>query len=396
LVGLQREYAVSQLAGIRTFPVITVLGTTCALLAEQFGGWIIGAGAIALAALLVVGNVAKMRSLVGDPGLTTEVAVLLMYGVGAYLVVGYASVAVAIGGGLAVLLSWKEPLHGFVQKMGPIDIKAIMQFALITLVILPVLPDQDYGPYEAFNPHRTWLMVVLIVGISLGGYVAYKLFGHKTGALLSGLLGGLISSTATTVSYARWVRTAPDSTLLGAAVIAIASTIALARVIAEIAVVAPNAFPLTAPPLAVMAAWMALLSTGIFFYARRETGQAPTHSNPAELRSALVFGGLYALVTLAIAAAKDVFGTTGLYAVAVLSGLHDMDAITLSTAQLVEQDKMDPPTGWRTILTAALTNLVVKGAIAGVLGHWRLFAWVALVYSATLAGAIALLFLWPG
>ncbi len=395
LVGLQREYAVSQLAGIRTFPVITVFGTVCALLDQQFGGWIIGLGVVALATLLVVGNVAKMRAGASDPGLTTEIAALLMYGLGAYLVVGSAPVAVAIGGGLAVLLSWKEPLHSFVQRIGPTDIKAIMQFVLITLVILPVLPNQTYGFYEAFNPYQSWLMVVLIVGISLGGYVAYKLFGQFTGALLSGVLGGLISSTATTVSYSRRVRTAPSSAMLVTTIILIASTIALVRIMVEIAVVAPSTLQQMLPPLAVMGAWMGLLSIGMYLWGRQELTEMPPQSNPAELRSALLFGGLYALVTLAITAAKDLFGASGLYGVAILSGAHDLDAITLSTAQLVDKGQLEPLIGWRIILTAALSNLVVKLAVAGLLGSRHLFAWLMLFYGAAFAGGIALLLWWP-
>jgi uncharacterized membrane protein (DUF4010 family) len=396
LVGLQREYADSQLAGIRTFPIITVFGSLCALLGQTFGGWIVGMGAVALAALVIVGNVLKMRAGDNDPGLTTEAAMLLMYAVGAYLVVGRASVAVAVGGGLAVLLSWKEQLHVLVHRFGPTDIKAIMQFVLITLVILPVLPDRSYGPYGAFNPHRSWLMVVLIVGISLGGYVAYKMLGQHAGTLLAGVLGGLISSTATTVTSARQVRAAPDSTVLGAVVIMIASTIAFARVIAEIAVVAPAASGSMIPPLAVMGVWMAILSLGLYFLARQESEEMPPPRNPAELHSALIFGALYALVMLAIAAAQDWFGTTGVYGVAVLSGLHDMDAITLSTSQLVESDQMESPTGWRVILTAALSNLVFKAGIAGMLGSRRLFVWVVMLYGAGFLTALALMILWPG
>ncbi|MBL8799194.1 MAG: MgtC/SapB family protein, partial [Planctomycetia bacterium] len=324
LVGLQREYAFSQLAGIRTFPVFTVFGAVCALLGLQFGGWIVGLGAVALAALLVVGNVVKLRTRSIDPSLTTEAAALLMYGVGAYLIVGPASVAVAIAGGLAVLLSWKEPLHGFIQKLGPTDIRAIMQFALITLVILPVLPDRNFGPYQALNPYRSWLMVVLIVGISLGGYVAYKLFGQGMGTMLGGVLGGLISSTATTVSYARRTRGVPESAVLAAAVIAIASTVVFGRVLVEVAVVSPGSLPTMAPPLLIMGAGMALLSSVVYWRAHHELAQLPTPGNPAELQSALIFGGLYALVTLAASAAREHFGTSGLYGVALLSGVHDL------------------------------------------------------------------------
>ncbi len=396
LVGLQREYADSQLAGIRTFPVITIFGTVCALLGLQFGGWIIALGVVSLAALMVAGNLIRLQQGQAEPGITTEAAGLLMYGVGAYLVIGPTSVAVAIAGGLAVLLSWKEPLHGFVEKMGPEDIKAIMQFVLITLVILPILPDENYGPYQAFNPYRSWLMVVLIVGISLGGYVAYKLLGSRTGTLLAGVLGGLISSTATTVSYSRRARSAPDSTLLCAAVIMIASTIVFVRVIAEVAVVAPGALAKIAPPLALMGVGLAVLSAGLWYMSRKEPSEMPAQGNPAQLVPALIFGGLYALVTLAITAAKEIFGNSGLYAVAVLSGLHDVDAITLSTSQLVNQGTLEPATGWRVILIATLSNLVVKALIACMLGHRRLFTWVAILYAAAFAVGLALFLFWPG
>ncbi|MBI1901993.1 MAG: MgtC/SapB family protein, partial [Planctomycetia bacterium] len=179
LVGLQRERVRSPVAGIRTFALITVLGTISALLAAPFGGWIVGLGAVAVAAMLVVGNLALRRTRHIDPGMTTEVAALLMYGVGAYLVVGHAAIAVAVGGGVALLLHWKAPLHEFVARIGETDVTAIMRFVLVALVIYPVLPDQAYGPYQVLNPKQVWQMVVLIVGISLGGYVAYKLLGQK-------------------------------------------------------------------------------------------------------------------------------------------------------------------------------------------------------------------------
>ena len=136
---------------------------------------------------------------------------LLMFAVGAYVVVGYPGVAIVIGGGVAVLLQFKGQLHGLVAGLGDNDLKAIMQLALISLVILPVLPDTTYGPYAVLNPRNIWLMVVLIVGISLGGYVVYKFWGNQAGIVLSGILGGVISSTATTVSYAKRAAETPKS-----------------------------------------------------------------------------------------------------------------------------------------------------------------------------------------
>jgi uncharacterized membrane protein (DUF4010 family) len=360
LVGLQRERVQSPIAGIRTFALITVLGAICGLLSDHFGGWIIALGVLAVAALLVVANLAKLAEGRIDPGLTTEMAVLLMFGTGAYLMIGHTGVAVAVGGSVAILLYLKQPLHTLVARIGEEDLKAIMQFVLIALVILPVLPNENYGPYEAFNPYKTWWMVVLIVAISLAGYIAFKFFGQKTGALLAGVLGGLISSTATTVSQARRVRDNPEGTRLAAVVILIASTIAFARVMVEIAVVAPGTLWQMLPPLGVMFGWMAVLSAGLYWWSGKEKAEPPQPRNPAELQAALIFGALYALVRLAVVAAEDFFGTSGLYLVGILSGLHDMDAITLSTAQLVGSEELAASSGWRVILTAALSNLVFK------------------------------------
>src|SRR5208283_1016413 len=196
LVGLQRERVQSPLAGIRTFALITVFGAVSSLLGLRFGGWIVAAGAGAVGGLLFIGNLIQPNAKEADPGLTTEVAALLMYAVGAYLVIGHDSVAIALGGAVALLLYFKGPMHAFVARIGDNDLRAIMQFVLVALVIWPVLPDQDYGPYAVLNPHLIWFMVVLMIGLSLAGYVAYKLFGEQVGAVLAGVLGGLISSTA--------------------------------------------------------------------------------------------------------------------------------------------------------------------------------------------------------
>jgi uncharacterized membrane protein (DUF4010 family) len=396
LVGLQRERVQSQLAGIRTFALITVFGTVSALVGQALGGWVVALGGVAVAALLVVGNLAQQQAKESDPGLTTEVAALLMYAVGAYLVVGHTAVGIALGGGVALLLHLKAPMHAFVARIGEADIKAIMQFVLLALVIWPVLPDQDYGPYGALNPHDIWLMVVLIVGISLGGYVAAKLFGPGSGALVGGVLGGMISSTATTVSYARHTRQSADSIPVAATAIVIASTVVFVRVLAEVAVVAPGAFCQLAPPLGLMLAWMALISAGLYFFGRPKDAEPPPQANPAELKAALLFGGLYALALVGVAAARDYLGATGLYGVAAASGLYDLDAITLSTARLVNQGQLDAGTGWRLILTAALANLGAKAGIAAALGHRRLFRGVLVPFAVAIAGGIVLLLAWPG
>ena len=155
-----------------------------------------------LAALLVVGNVAKLRAGEVDPGLTTEVAVLVMYGVGALVVIGPRELAIALAGTVALLLHGKARMHAFVDRLGERDVSAIMRFVLISLVVLPLLPDREFGPFAVLNPFDVWRMVVLIVGIGLAGYVAFRLVGGRHGALVNGLLGGLVSSTAATVAAA--------------------------------------------------------------------------------------------------------------------------------------------------------------------------------------------------
>ena len=239
LIGLQRQRAESAIGGIRTFPLIAAFGTYAAGSRKNYGGWIIAAGLLAVAALLLVSNFMMARGGNADAGQTTEIAALLLFGVGAYLVVGELAVAVALGGVIAVLLHYKDPLHAFAKRIGEQDVTAIMQFVLISLVVLPVLPNRTFGPYDTLNPFQIWLMVVLIVGISLVGYVGYKLLGARQGALLGGVIGGLVSSTATTVSFARRAAATPASAGLAALVIMVASGVVYGRVMTEVSVIAP-------------------------------------------------------------------------------------------------------------------------------------------------------------
>ena len=395
IIGLQRQRTDSRLAGIRTFPLITILGTIVGLLASQWGGWVLAAGFVSLAALITIGNFTWVKANPQAGGTTTEVATLLMFGLGAYLVVGYTAVAVVIAGTTATLLHFKPEMHRLAGRIGEKDFTAIIQFILITLVILPILPNRTYGPYNVLNPYKIWLMVILIVGISLAGYVAYKLMSPKSSAVVGGILGGLISSTATTVSYARRSREAPQSSALAALVIMIASTVAFVRVLVVIAVAAPRQFVGLALPLGTMLGFLILIALALFFRTRREGGQLPIHGNPSELKPAIIFALLYGLVLLGVGAGQAHFGKEGLYLVSILSGLTDMDAITLSTIQMVKEEMIDAFMGWRMILIAALSNFVFKGATVVVLGDEKLRARIAVVFGVALAMGLAILVLWP-
>lgn len=395
LIGLQRQRSESTIGGIRTFPLIAAFGTVCGWLAQDHGGWVIAGGLIALGALLVVSNFMMARGGNHDAGQTSEIAALLMFGVGAYVVIGELAVAVVLGGVIAVLLHFKDPLHAFAARIGERDVTAIMQFVLISLVILPVLPNRTYGPYDTLNPFQIWLMVVLIVGISLVGYVAYKLLGARQGAMLGGVAGGLVSSTATTVSFARRAAETPASAALAALVIMIASSVVYGRVMTEVSVVAPGHLRTMLPPLAAMLGACALIAVVLAIRCGDRKAPAAEQGNPADLRLALTFAGLYAVISFAVAATQTEFGVQALYPVAMLSGLTDMDAITLSTSQLVSQGRLEADTAWRLILVASLSNFLFKGGMAGVIGGRALLKHLAPVFGAAFLAGAAILAFWP-
>jgi len=310
LVGLQRQHTASPTAGMRTFPLITVLGTVCALLAQHFqGGWIVGAGLMGIVAVVVLGHLLKLRQPEPDLGTTTNVAMLLMFVVGALLAVeGMMPVAIAVGGGVAVLLQFKPELHGIARRLGDDDLRAIMQFVLITCIVLPVLPNRTYGPLDVLNPFQIWLMVVLIVGMSLGGYIAYKFLGRDVGILLGGLLGGAISSTATTVSYARQARQGALGIQASAIVIMVASTVVYLRVLVEVAAGAPGQTAFltrTAAPILGLMGLTLLPALGLWWRMRRHPAPMPEQKNPTQLKSAMIFAAMYAVVLLALAAARE-------------------------------------------------------------------------------------------
>lgn len=402
LVGLQRERVAEPLAGLRTFPLITVMGVLAALIDQQIGtgGWLVVGGLVAVSAMAITSNLQRVGNDRQELGTTTEIAILVMYLVGSYLVVGDRVVAIAIGVGCAVLLEFKPELHGIVARLQDRDVRAFMQFALVTFVVLPILPNKSYGPenLRVLNPREVWLMVVLITGIGLAGYVLYKLFGQTLGTVLGGILGGAISSTATTVSYSRRTTAGevPDS--LAATVVCIAAAMVYVRVLIEVGVVAPSFLTKVAGPVGCLLVAGIFAALAAWFYGRSQREPPPDFKNPSELKTALAFGAMYALVLFALAAGREYFGGQGMFLVAGISGLTDMDAITLSTSRLVANGDgagLDPSTGWRLIVVALLSNLVFKVGMIGFLGSRRMFVFVAQLLGLQIAAALALLMLWP-
>jgi uncharacterized membrane protein (DUF4010 family) len=294
-----------------------------------------------------------------------------------------------------VLLQLKSELHGFVARIEEAELRAVSRLVLIGLVILPALPNREFGPYGVLNPFEVWLMVVLIVGISLVAYVSYRLVGAQAGVLVTGLLGGLISSTATTVTYSQKAKKEHSHLSAAAAVIILASAAVFGRVLFEVAVAAPSVLPIVAPPLLVMTAVVAALAGAALRRSHREPPPPVDREPPSTLRSAIVFGLLYAVVLLAVAAVREHFGEGALYGVSALSGLTDVDAITLSTSRLIESGRLGAETGWRVILVGTLANLAFKAGIILTAGGGKLFRWVLPYFAAAAIAAVLLLAWWP-
>lgn len=388
LMGLERERRSSAKAGLRTFALVALLGTLSGLLAEKAdSGWVLAAGLLIVGAMIIAAYL-KQPDDAGDPGTTTVVAILVCYCLGAAIWFDYGTLAVMMGIAATVLLYFKAELHGLSSQLTPKDIISILQFAVLSFVILPILPDRNYGPYEALNPHQAWLMVVLVSGVSLAGYAALRLAGPQHGAPMMGLLGGLVSSTATTVVFSRHARDNAALARTAMVVILVASLMVLLRLTVMAAVVAPDVIE----PLAkVLAGGLVLgLAAAAFGWRRLEAqGELPMPEvrNPTEIRTALGFGALYALVLFCSAWLSDVAGAKGMYAVALISGLTDVDAITLSSLRLFSLDTLSKEQAVTAIALAVLSNLTFKAGLIVALGGWNL---VRLTLPAMLAVAAGL------
>jgi uncharacterized membrane protein (DUF4010 family) len=394
LVGMQREWVADKPIGLRSFALISTIGGLIGLFAMEYGAWILASGLIAIT-IAIYSHAYFLSRHINVSGMTTELAAIAMFLVGALATSGYVAVAVVLGGVITLLLHWKGPMHTWVERIGEFEFQAIARFVLISLVVLPILPNKAYGPYSVLNPWQIWLMVVLIVSINLAAYVSMKVSSGKGGVLLSGVLGGLISSTATTVSFSGRSRGDRSVVPIAGIVILVASALVYFRIVIETAVVARDLLPELLGPVVAFLALFAVVIGVLLIRQPQTAGEDQETSNPAELKTALSFGLLYCLVLFISAAVTEQFGESMLYPIAAISGLTDVDAITLSIGRLFVESRIDTDIAWRVIFVASLSNLAFKAGVVAVIGgaHLRRRL-VPVLVSLTLIGFLGV-WLWP-
>ena len=401
IVGLEREMHQQdqperhKVAGVRSFALVGILGGIGAVLSAQVGAWILGVTFIGVIAM-VVASYGLTLSVSGDVGITSELAMLLTCGLGAMAGSGFVAEAIASAVVTTGLLGYKQEIHHSLLKLERREWVATLQLLIIAAIALPLLPDQNLGPWDALNPRTIGYLILLIAGISYIGYFAMRIFGNRIGLLATSAIGGLVSSTAVTLSFARMARKDQGSVSLLGAGISLAAAIMAIRVLLEVTVVNASLLPLLLPPIACLAIVPLIAAVVIALRGVKEVSPANVDlRNPIELGSAIFFGVVLALLFLLVRAVEAWFGDAGIYLLSAISGVTDVDAVSLSLAQAT-QSSLAMQVGAIGILIAAMVNTVVKALMATLIGGWNLAKWCAsiLMISLALSSITALAVLW--
>jgi len=391
-IGLQRTmqqiYSKEKLsiAGSRTFALISLLGFLSGWLAKSAPQLVVLV-ALAVIFLLAISYYVKTTHY-KKMGMTTQIAAIVTYLLGLMIAFHLEQYAIFIGVLMIVLLDIKPRLKRIERNISPADLNASILLLAMTFLILPMLPDRMIGPYQLFNPYKTWLMAVIIAAISFVGYIAIKILGNKRGVLLTGLFGGLISSTAVSISLSEMSLSQKSFLNNFAAGIAMASTLMYLRVLLEAFVIDMEVAKTLLLPY--LAACIAGLVYVFILYRRSHTGMIDLQNsaiskNPLQLSEAVKFGLLFGIIYGAITVVQDHYGEVGVYVISLLSGITDVDAITLSLSELSSDQKLSVAASSLGIVIASVTNSLVKLGIVYWIGG-RALGWrLTLFYLVTLS-----------
>lgn len=394
LIGLERGWQTrgeaegERAAGFRTHALAGVLGGVWGALARGQGEAGLIALALAFIAFVLPVTLFRFRETQHERtyGATTLVAAMLAFSLGAYALLGNMQVAAAAGVVVTGLLAMKSVLHAWVKRMTWEELRSVLVLAAMTFIMLPVLPDRAIDPWGAVNPFEIWLMTVMIAVISFTGYVAIKMFGDESGIALTGVAGGLVSSTAVTLNMAQLAKEHPGRTNALVAGAMLSSATMMARVLAVVAIINAALLPQLAPALA--AAGLVLAGGALWLLARNpgqgEDNKPLVISNPLDLGGVLKFGALLTVIIVLSKVATGLAGSAGAYLLALASGVADVDAITLSMARL-GHGALGGDVAARAIALVVASNTVAKTVIGWVAGgaefgrHLALAAGVAIV-----------------
>jgi uncharacterized membrane protein (DUF4010 family) len=370
LVGIERERSKALsgnvgIGGLRTFILFSLIGAVAAWLSQTLGNaWIFVAAVAAVAALAVAGYVVQARVKPTAVGLTTETAAVGVCLLGGACTAGYTEMALAVGIAVSAVLAYKEPMHGLVAKLGSDDISAGVKLLAATFIVLPLLPSTAVDPWGVLKPRPLWTLVILIAALSLVGYVATRALGSQRGTAVTGFSGGLVSSTAVTLAFAKQSHEEggkTDDALAGGLLLAWA--VMGVRVVVLAAIMFT---PLVRPLLLPFGAMTVVTLGAAVVFLRRSRSEQPAAAgevvlkNPFSLTAAIKFGLLFAVVLIVVAGVERYFSGQGYYLVAALAGLPDVDAITLSMAGLARGGGIDLATTVGTLVVAALANTLLK------------------------------------
>lgn len=394
LIGIERGWEAREapeggrIAGVRTYGLIGLLGGVAGLLADHFGAMVLGLMFIGMAVMLTTVYVTNREQRANDVGITSLISALTIFLLGAIAVIGEVELAVTATVVMALLLSYKPVIHRWVGALKITELHAGIQLLLISVVLLPILPDQGYGPWLILNPYQIWWMVVLIATISFVGYFALKIAGTKRGTIFLGLFGGLASSTMLTLHFSRLTRR--DSILsvpLSAMGILLACGTMYPRMLFVVTIIKPTLFAALLWPSLVMAL---LTYVPALFYGQRYEAipdQASELHNPLDLRSAVGFGIFLSIIILLSKYLQETYGQAGILALAAASGIADVDAITLSLARMTANELPVDVIVFGIVIAAA-SNCVAKTAIATFVGGRQIGLYVGIPLLIGAAGGL--------
>jgi uncharacterized membrane protein (DUF4010 family) len=399
LLGIEREKRNMRegfgIAGLRSFVLLALLGAVGGYMGTALAmPWMLPAVVVVVGVVVAVGYVAGVRRRPEQVGLTTELAAVAACLLGAMATTGFRDLAIGLGVGMAALLAYKQPLHQLVGQLGWEDVLVGMRLLLATFIVLPLLPDRAIDPWGAINPYKLWLLVLLISGMSLVGYIATRWLGPGRGIAVTAASGGLVSSTAVTLAFAKQSRDEPQRARALAGGVLLAWAVMFVRVAAIAAVVQPALALALAVPCAAMTAVCAG-AAGVAMRSRDGGGAdglpAVPMKNPFSLLAASKFAALFAVVQLLLKLGQQHLPQSGVYAVAALAGLTDVDAITVSMGERVRGAPADAGIAATAILVACLSNTVVKTGMAIGMGRGLARTVVVGAVAAVAAGAATLL-----